>query len=284
MLVAHIAWKKLKPEQRAAAIAILKQHPKYAKDFESAVPEGASEEDHDAIVFMVAATWPDMVKTAAHRDESKDNHRNWHYIDHPIEVGTIEAHPVDVDMTWDPAINKDPKNAVQALAKNYEDLKNGSPAAKAKALCWTLHLVGDLHQPLHCASLFNARHPTGDNGGNAIKVHGGGASELHALWDGLLGRSTDPDFIDDLADDIIAKEKPSAKKSKILDAGAWSLEGRDLAKDVAYEDGHIEDSAAPGAAVNIDQAYLTAAKALARKRASLGGERLARKLTELLPQ
>lgn len=39
-----------------------------------------------------------------------------------------------------------------------------------------IHFVGDIHQPLHCAT--NA-----DAGGNCINTRGFGQSELHAVWD-----------------------------------------------------------------------------------------------------
>jgi hypothetical protein len=61
------------------------------------------------------------------------------------------------------------------------------PVAKGNALRFLLHLVGDLHQPLHAAS-------NGDRGGNCVPVtyydrspqqnaNGDFAPNLHSVWD-----------------------------------------------------------------------------------------------------
>ena len=52
---------------------------------------------------------------------------------------------------------------------------------KAILLCWLFHLVGDIHQPLHCSAMFTPRlFSEGDRGGNSIKV---GKYNLHSTWD-----------------------------------------------------------------------------------------------------
>lgn len=57
-----------------------------------------------------------------------------------------------------------------------------SRSRRAEALRWVVHLVGDLHQPLHCAD-------RGDRGGNDTSViRRGRNTNLHALWDGLPDR------------------------------------------------------------------------------------------------
>src|SRR5262249_2944344 len=88
----------------------------------------------------------------------------------------------------------DPKdiNAVQALKLCMTRLKdqNTSGAKKAVYLCWVLHLVADIHQPLHAPSLYSKgrfNQLGGDHGGNSIHVKQGG--KLHSFWDGLLGRN-----------------------------------------------------------------------------------------------
>ena len=48
------------------------------------------------------------------------------------------------------------------LKSTTEDVTN-----RAIALCWYLHLMGDVHQPLHCATWFSPEFPgkNGDSGG-----------------------------------------------------------------------------------------------------------------------
>jgi hypothetical protein len=47
-----------------------------------------------------------------------------------------------------------------------------------------MHLVGDVHQPLHATSRWTKNHPKGDKGGNKflIKRHKS-VKNLHSLWD-----------------------------------------------------------------------------------------------------
>ena len=135
-------------------------------------------------------------------------------------------------------------NAVQALNKNLDQLND--PATpnpqKAVALCWVLHLAGDLHQPLHGAALFSTARfrqlPAGDRGGNEIHVHekeGLLASfktpNLHALWDCALGIDETYAGIMSVADSL-KTEKPDGLTN--LDPAAWTQESNDVAKKVVY--------------------------------------------------
>jgi hypothetical protein len=58
--------------------------------------------------------------------------------------------------------------------------EDASKAEKAHALKFLVHIVGDMHQPLHFGH-------KGDRGGNSIKVKWfGGKSNLHQVWDSKL--------------------------------------------------------------------------------------------------
>lgn len=46
-----------------------------------------------------------------------------------------------------------------------------------------VHLVGDIHQPLHTVSLWDNQFPKGDQGGNLFAISFQNISNLHALWD-----------------------------------------------------------------------------------------------------
>src|SRR4051794_37148479 len=68
---------------------------------------------------------------------------------------------------------------------------------KAVALCWILHLIGDVHQPLHCATLYSPQFERGDLGGNSFGVKINGKEyRLHTFWDNALdvvpGTDDDP--------------------------------------------------------------------------------------------
>jgi S1/P1 Nuclease len=76
--------------------------------------------------------------------------------------------------------------------------RSASTQDKAEKMSWLIHLVGDVHQPLHCATLVNSLYPApqGDRGGNEFFVRvsaTGSPQKLHSLWDGLLGSGTAAD-------------------------------------------------------------------------------------------
>lgn len=76
--------------------------------------------------------------------------------------------------------------AVAAIGKYSAILadRSASPAERAEALAFVVHLVADVHQPLHA----DYRH---DAGGNDFQVRWRGRStSLHHVWDSLLIDST----------------------------------------------------------------------------------------------
>jgi hypothetical protein len=63
------------------------------------------------------------------------------------------------------------------------------PAAdRAIGLAWVLHLVGDVHQPLHCSARVTIREPAGDKGANDFKLDSKNKN-LHAYWDSMIGKA-----------------------------------------------------------------------------------------------
>lgn len=113
-----------------------------------------------------AATWPDDMKS----DPAEFWQRTaspWHYVTVPtgrthIEVGA----PPEGD-------------AVTALARFAQVLRDPDASADDKrlALRFTVHIIGDLHQPLHAGR-------PGDRGGNDVRVSWfGDPTNLHSVWD-----------------------------------------------------------------------------------------------------
>src|SRR5207244_1603954 len=93
-----------------------------------------------------------------------------------------------------PADKPGPHDILAALQKNVAELGNKDlgGADRAIALCWVLHLVGDIHQPLHACTRYSAQFPAGDQGGNELMVlrdppYANSQMSLHHLWDSLPG-------------------------------------------------------------------------------------------------
>jgi hypothetical protein len=101
---------------------------------------------------MKASTWPDEIR----RRHNHYDHPHWHYIDYPLRPPSFPMEP-------GPAPTDD---ALYGIAQCEKALSNHaeSPEIRAVYLSYLIHLIGDIHQPLHCASLFDAKYPNGDKG------------------------------------------------------------------------------------------------------------------------
>lgn len=73
---------------------------------------------------------------------------------------------------------------IEAIKAQLAILKSRAPdAERLAALKWVIHLVGDVHQPLHVGT-------ASDKGGNLYQVRiGNRGSNLHAAWDTELVKS-----------------------------------------------------------------------------------------------
>ena len=104
------------------------------------------------------------------------------------------------------------------------------PVERLQALLWVLHLMGDIHQPLHCAD-------QGDFGGNRDEVWvKGRTSNLHAAWDSrfFAAKRAKPQT---LAAQLLRGEATQVQVRAPLAAQSpwdWALESFGVAKGFVY--------------------------------------------------
>ena len=94
----------------------------------------------------------------------------WHYAN------------VDEGFTYETMTKNPDGDIVEAIDRIVAELKGGQldPAQEQLYLKMLVHLVGDLHQPMHTGHL-------SDRGGNSVPVRFfGRESNLHAVWDSSL--------------------------------------------------------------------------------------------------
>ena len=116
------------------------------------------------------SNWPDFIKS----DSTWRHASPWHYVDLPGHVGKEKF--ID-DLKKLPG-----KNLYTQIQAMIAELKDKSlPLEKRRvALYFLIHLVGDLHQPLHVGR-------DEDDGGNKIVVYWfDKKTNLHTLWDSML--------------------------------------------------------------------------------------------------
>ncbi len=283
MVVARLAWRQLSEKQRGQVVAILKLHPHYEEFLAANKPEGFSE---DEWVFMRATTWADWVRSHHAEDYNKGP---WHYVNYPF---------VPPGSKVDPAKHQPPagqENVVNSLTICMEKIKTGTDVEKAVFMTWLFHLVGDIHQPLHCVAMFSEKYPDGDQGGNLVAISlKSGPVKLHSFWDGLLGRGLTPG---DIGKDVEEIEAVLKDKNKTITAEleahqtfeSWALEGAELAKKYVYLGGELKLGRSAGrntegeAAPEAPAEYAPAAGKLARVQVGKAGTRLVQQLKKLFP-
>ena len=282
MQIAYLAYKRLDEPVKDKVDVLLKHNPDYA-GWTSGAPAGKEK----LYAFVHAATWADDIKTRAdyYDDRVTDStagrnvpyghlkHAYWHFKD-------VLFSP---DQTPLPA--PDHVDAVTQLKLMIAKLPASSGASddlRSYDLVWMLHLVGDLHQPLHAAQRHTAEIPEGDKGGNEEHVipATGETIALHAYWDRLFGGYSSVFGAIFDADDRggLASVTPDAANAQILDPDTWTLESFELAKQHAYAPPIRTDRTA----VELTRDYESNARNVARSQAALAAARLANLLNELL--
>jgi hypothetical protein len=240
-VVAAIAWEAMRPETRQGAVELLAAAPPGSGLAEMA-PAGAPAGEAGRRHFLLAATWPGEVRTT---DRGR---ATWHWVNHFWREGP--EGPVEVP----PPFEQPAENVLERLDVLSRRLADpAAPAGeRAVALAWLLHLVGDVHQPLHTSARITS-HPDeqrGDRGGNTFELHvvdraSGERLELHAYWDRLpsanLPRRPGERFaawIDRAAAEL-ARRHPRSSLGDLApgDFAAWVDEGFTTARDTVYRHG-----------------------------------------------
>jgi len=279
MVSAAIAYADLKERNPAVltkALEVLKKHPQFfvwAPDLEKV----SSEEDKNLYLFMLAARWSDDV-----RGEFNPYDRpSWHYVDIPYrpEEGQEAPGPIPVGC-----------NLTVALVLNRAGVQCQCTDDKACAfaLCWMLHLIGDVHQPLHTISLFTKQFPDGDRGGTIFHIRetpGGNLTNLHHLWDELIIKSDEFQKVRDEATTL--RNKPGFKRedfAKRLDARSfddWAREAWKIAVEKAYRKGTLPGSTKESDGPDLPSDYMGSVKADAEKQVVLSGYRISDAMIEV---
>jgi hypothetical protein len=264
MMTASIAFNRLNPHAKAQAMSLL------ARPIEPTDIIKSTD-------FVNASHWADDLRSKPAFDFLKP----FHFIDHPFST----------DNTALPAGVPEPDNIVKALEDNVGILRTSTDKdAQAKALRLIIHFVGDIHQPLHCATKVSNPFPEGDRGGNFFLIRVGDKTiNLHSYWDGGIGAfpkgGPPPEFLPPPLSQIPAAvaaatvgnpaSDPKLKLNDPFNFNSWADESFALAKSTAYKG--ISSCDTPTATYN------TNALKVARQRVAWGGYRLAAVLNAIWP-
>ncbi len=264
-IVARIAAMNLSPNARRHVARILKTSPE-VKALANSMAE--------------AAVWPDMVLKELDSDT-----KPWHFLDicrddakNSVGQGCRQSGCVTAK--------------IEEYRRRLRSRKYDRWGSKGD-LSLLLHLVGDIHQPLHCAD--NA-----DRGGNCVRIQSRNAIDLHGFWDN--------EVVTEIEEQLGTGTDGAARRLNLQpthDNFSWrtgnvkdiAWESHQLALDRIYlrlsipkqscVTGLVSCDAAPSDVRNlniqIDSNYRAEAASIARLQLARGGIRLAQLLNAIWP-
>jgi hypothetical protein len=283
MMTAQIAFDRLNPRAKAQVRKLLAikvvvklddgTKPTLSAKSQAAVA-AATAKTRD---FVNASHWLDDLRSAEELYDKKNpqNFGDIHFVDTPFSDDGTALPPV-------PA-----RNILTELNRSVDILKTSTDDnARAQALRFIIHFVGDIHQPLHCATRVRKNQKDGDQGGNFVKDITV-AKNLHSYWDGGLGTfpKQGPNFappslasVSTAVKRIVAANPASAAGINLNDPTnfqSWANESFELAKTRAYDG--MESGKPPTAS------YRKEGVKVANQRVAWGGYRLAALLNSIWP-
>lgn len=221
-VVARIAEKHLSPEAKAGVESILGKES-----------------------LVDVSVWADFIKS----DPNWKHANPWHYINFPDGSDYASS-------------KKNPEGDAYVKTKEFiEVLRDGDATREEKAIAlkFIVHLVGDLHQPLHVGR-------EKDRGGNDVDAEWfGHDTNAHRIWDSELIDSADYSF-SEYADSIDQRIDVEIEQGPEPDLDLWVKESAALRK-AAYD--------VPGPGFGGTYRYIFDNRALVEQRLKAGGLRLA---------
>lgn len=296
MALTLIAYRQLDDGQKKKVQDILGEHPHFKEYLTADRPADA---DKGEWAVMRASVWPDWIRQK-HTEFHRSTH---HYVNLPVKRtdGATDDQLKAIDATV--AGLKEPDKGGALLAEMPRRVKEVGSAEKAAdravALCWVLHMAGDIHQPLHAATFLTKDSTRGDRGGNqSFVLWRGKALNLHAVWDAGLGweddkgTATQYGFADQLARDFGKRYPTSADERKVTGVEDWAKESQALADkhvysldgkpvEITFDFGSPPTVKADGVK-KLPDGYEKNGRAVAEKRVALAGVRLGDLLAEAL--
>jgi S1/P1 Nuclease. len=217
--------------------------------------------------FVTSACWMDDIRDFPMFEPIKD----WHFITQQFIVNN--AVPVEPPP---------PVNAASIIMWLKGRIKSDEPdLKKAYYLAELVHLVGDIHQPLHTVTRFTVENPQGDRGGNLFLLgQGSPRKNLHSYWDAAGGRFDFTDIerplkssgrtkLQNFANKITTDFPKSNMTAEVTNLNPldWAKEGFTLGVNEVYKD--IQEQDVPSSD------YQKKAKRISGQRIALAGYRLA---------
>ena len=234
-------------------------------------------------------TAPDFASRSTWADKYRSGHREtaaWHFADIEIDRPDLQSACFGF-----PALNaaqlasQGPAEdcVVNKIEEFAAELQSAAtpPAERLLALKFLIHLIGDLHQPLHAAD-------HGDKGGNcigltaeAVRHHSAHAPNLHAYWDVALV-DAQGESAEQIADELDAGVTVALMNEWASGtARSWVMETFEIARRDTYAL-PSRPTCATGGAVALSEAYRAEARKVAATQLLKAAIRMASMLNRAL--
>ena len=205
--------------------------------------------------LAMVSTYPDEIRSYSQFSYTAP----WHYVNMPVGLSYEEFSKQLIAL--------DKPNIYKAILNCISDLKSSTKSKEEKvfAMKFLVHLVGDIHQPMHTGH-------AEDSGGNAVKVKlMRKETNLHGLWDSGLIDYAGLTY-KELATVCGDVQKKDVKEWQTEDVAKW-----------AYESYQITDQLYAEAAKNpeFDYDYYPKHADLVKRRLAQAGVRLSYILNEI---
>lgn len=196
---------------RATGLVAEKHLTKKAKKALERILQGQS--------LAMASTWMDDVRS----DSTFDYMADWHWV--TIQDGE----------TYDQSTKNPNGDIIQTLERVIQELKADrlSPAEETQRVKILIHLVGDLHMPLHVGG-------GTDRGGNDVRVTWFRTdSNLHRVWDSDMIDDTRLSYTE-LAESVNNVDDAAIKRMQSTSVRDWANESMSYRNQVySYGDGRL---------------------------------------------
>ncbi|QWX84447.1 S1/P1 nuclease [Cellulophaga sp. HaHaR_3_176] len=205
--------------------------------------------DGQSLAFV--STFADDIKS----DRSYKEFSAWHYVNFPADKKYTEV---------EPSPNGDIVVGIQKCIEIIKD-DNSTEADKQFYLKFLVHLLGDLHQPMHVGK-------AEDKGGNDIQLQWfGRGTNLHRVWDSNMIDDYGMSYTE-IANNLPVLSKTETKKIQEGNVLDWVEESKILANDIY---GSVE------VGEKLSYKYSYKYWSLVEKQLQKGGLRLAKVLNEV---
>jgi hypothetical protein len=293
MMVAAVAWELMDGTARCNAGKLLATMTDEYGQWTAGVPA----QYHARTAFLRASNWPDNIRGRYTDDgydpvepQARQNigycvdklvHAYLHFRDEPF-IGDREL--TDAEKVQFAPAKPNAQSRIEDFSVALSD--SADDRVRAYDLAWLIHLVGDVHQPLHATARLtpgSGGQLRGDSGGNFVQVCvdyqrcKSVSQTLHSFWDKVVGGSGDTRQATLQATPLYARARAATPEPS---PAVWVDESFRAAKEKAY----TSRVGVERKTYYLNAAYRREALNVAHERIALGGARLAALLNQRLNQ